>query len=61
MEFFDYFEQVYGERWPLLLESLKGDGCATELRFGDGLEPYFLDEASVFAANALGVAWNGCA
>lgn len=55
MEFFDYFEEVYADRWPALLESLKGEGCATELRFGDGLEPYFLDEASVFAANALGV------
>ena len=55
MEFFDYFEKLYAERWPALLESLKGEGCATELRFGDGLEPYFLDEASVFAAESLGV------
>lgn len=55
MEFFDYFEQVYGERWPGLLEALKGDGRAVELRFGESLEPYFLDEASVFAAKALGV------
>ena len=55
MEFFDYFEQVYGERWPSLLESLKGEGCATKLQFADTLEPYFLDEASVFAAKALAV------
>lgn len=55
MEFFDYFEQVFGERWPGLLEALKGDGRAVELRFGESLEPYFLDEASVFAAKALGV------
>lgn len=55
MEFFDYFEKLYAERWPSLLESLKGEGCATELRFGEGLEPYFLDEASVFAAESLGV------
>ena len=55
MEFFDYFSQLYGERWPALLESLKGEGCATELRFGEGLEPYYLDEASVFAAESLGV------
>ena len=46
MEFFDYFEEVYGERWPALLESLKGEGCATKLQFDDALEPYFLDEAS---------------
>ena len=55
MEFFDYFEEVYGERWPALLESLKGEGCATKLQFDEALEPYFLDEASVFAAKALAV------
>lgn len=55
MEFFDYFEKLYAERWPSLLEALKGEGCAMELRFGEGLEPYFLDEASVFAAESLGV------
>ena len=55
MEFFDYFSNLFGERWPTLLEALKGEGCATELRFGDGLEPYYLDEASVFAAKSLGV------
>ena len=55
MEFFDYFSNLFGERWPALLESLKGEGCATELRFGEGLEPYYLDEASVFAAESLGV------
>lgn len=55
MEFFDYFSNLFGDRWPALLESLKGEGRAVELRFGDGLEPYYLDAASVFAANALGV------
>lgn len=55
MEFFDYYEKLYGERWPALLEALKGEGRATKLQFGDDLEPYFLDEASVFAAEALGV------
>lgn len=55
MEFFDYFEQVYGDRWPALLEALKGEGKAVRLQFGDSLEPYFLDEASVFAAKMLPV------
>ena len=55
MEFFDYFEQVYGERWPALLEALKGEGNAVRLQFGESLEPYFLDEASVFAAKMLSV------
>lgn len=53
MEFFDYFSQLYGERWPALLEALKGEGRAMELRFGDNLEPYYLDEASYFAASVL--------
>lgn len=55
MEFFDYFSNLFGDRWPALLEALKGEGRATELRFGESLEPYFLDEASVFAARALNV------
>lgn len=55
MEFFDYYEKLFGNRWPALLESLKGEGRAMELRFGDGLEPYYLDEASVYAARALNV------
>ncbi len=55
MQFFDYYEKLFGDRWPALLESLKGEGRAVELKFGDGLEPYFLDEASVFAAKSLGV------
>ena len=55
MQFFDYYEKLFGVRWPALLESLKGEGRATELKFGDGLEPYFLDEASVFAAKVLEV------
>ena len=55
MEFFDYFEGIYGDRWPALLEALKGEGLAAELHFGENLEPYFLDEASIFAAECLQV------
>lgn len=55
MEFFDYFEQVYGARWPALLDALKSEGRAIKLLFSENLEPYYLDEASVFAANALDV------
>jgi 16S rRNA C967 or C1407 C5-methylase (RsmB/RsmF family) len=55
MEFFDYFSQLYGDRWPVLLEALKGEGNAVRLQFGESLEPYFLDEASVFAAKSLAV------
>lgn len=55
MEFFDYFQQVYGDRWPSLLEALKGESRSVELKFGDSLESYFLDEASVFAARSLAV------
>lgn len=56
MEFFDYYENLFGERWPSLLEALKGEGSPMELHFGENLEPYYLDEASVFAARALDVA-----
>ena len=55
MEFFNYYENLFKDRWPTLLEALKGEGKAQELRFGDALEPYYLDEASVFTAEALGV------
>lgn len=55
MEFFDYYEKLFGERWPQLLEALKGEGKAAKLQFAENLEPYFLDEASVFAAESLGV------
>ncbi len=55
MEFFDYYEKLFGDRWPSLLEALKGEGKAVKLQFDEKLEPYFLDEASVFAAKALNV------
>ena len=55
MEFFDYYEKLFGERWPALLESLKGEPRFETLRFEQSLEPYYLDSASVFAAKALGV------
>ena len=55
MEFFDYYENLFGERWPALLESLKGESCFETLQYGEDLEPYYLDKASVFAAEALGV------
>ena len=55
MDFFEYFEKIYGERWPQLLESLRGEASPVELSFGEGLAPYYLDSASVFAARVLGV------
>ena len=55
MEFFDYYEKLFGDRWPALLESLKGEPCFETLHFGQSLEPYYLDKASVFAAEVLGV------
>ena len=38
MEFFDYFSNLFGDRWPTLLESLKGEGKAMELRLSHVLE-----------------------
>ncbi len=37
------------------MESLKGESCFETLHFGQSLEPYYLDKASVFAAKSLGV------
>ena len=54
MEFFDYYEKLFGERWPALLESLKGESSFETLHFEQSLEPYYLDRASVFAAKVLG-------
>lgn len=54
-EFNDFYCKHYGDRWPLLLESLFKESHPIELRFSNSLQPYFLDEASQFAAKCLDV------
>jgi 16S rRNA C967 or C1407 C5-methylase (RsmB/RsmF family) len=51
--FEQFYENLYGDRWPGLREALIEGGAATA--FSDGLEqPYYLDVASICAARALG-------
>lgn len=54
-DFFDFYSKHYGDRWPLLLEALFKESHPIELRYSDTLQPYFLDEASQFAATCLDV------
>lgn len=55
--FDEYFNSVYGERWPGLKSSLLIAPKRATLQnpFGSGLQNYSLDEASVLAAQALDV------
>lgn len=54
MDFFEYYGNLFGSRWDSLQKALLDDNRPMEWRVGQA-EPYFLDEASWFAANALGV------
>jgi len=54
-EFFDYYGNLFGERWPSLLEALHGEAVYKTIQYEGGEEPYYLDEASVFAAKSLDV------
>lgn len=49
-----HFASVYGERWPALRQALTEPG-RPEAHLEGLLKPYYLDEASVRAAQALGV------
>lgn len=50
-----YYSDLFGARWESLRNSLFGDGVYAEWNAG-GVEKYFLDPASVFAALQLPVA-----
>lgn len=53
-DFFAFYSEYFGERWNALLPALRGDSVYKTIQF-PGKEPYYLDEASVFAAKALDV------
>ena len=53
VDFFSYYSNLFGDRWDGLLAALSGPVNYKELHFGEELEPYFLDEASWFAAASL--------
>lgn len=49
-----HFQGVYGERWPRLLQALQAPG-RPEAHLEGLVKPYYLDGASVRAAQTLGV------
>ena len=53
--FFEFYSNFFGSRWESLRLALSEKNCSTKLQFDETLAPYFLDEASVFAAKALDV------
>ena len=48
-----YYADLFGDRWPILEAALAGPGDSRAFRAGEGLEPYYLDSASIFAASCL--------
>ncbi len=53
-EAFDaHYRALFGERWPALEASLLAEPDSIPFRAGPGLEPYFMDSASIFAAECL--------
>ncbi len=48
-----YYSALFGERWNALKAALGAAPVYASLNARDGLEPYFLDPASVFAAAQL--------
>jgi 16S rRNA (cytosine1407-C5)-methyltransferase len=48
-----YYSGLFGERWPALEAALAAEPDSVAFRAGEGLEPYFMDSASIFAAHSL--------
>jgi 16S rRNA C967 or C1407 C5-methylase (RsmB/RsmF family) len=57
--FRDYYGSLFGERWPSLAAALAEDPDSVAFRAVAGLEPYYMDSASVFAAQALEIPAEG--
>ena len=47
------YEGIFGERWPELEAALLAAPDSRAFAAGEGLEPYYLDSASIFAATCL--------
>jgi 16S rRNA C967 or C1407 C5-methylase (RsmB/RsmF family) len=56
--FHEFFAKVYGERWPSLYAALEKPSVTREFFCAPGMPPYFMDEASVLAAQSLPFAPN---
>lgn len=55
LSFSDYFQKIYGERWPALLAALTAPHERTPWIPFPGNEPYFIDAASLFVVEALAI------
>jgi 16S rRNA C967 or C1407 C5-methylase (RsmB/RsmF family) len=53
--FFAHYAAAYGERWPALLDALRGAPVYHALHFTPEQAPYFLDEASLAGVSQLDV------
>jgi 16S rRNA C967 or C1407 C5-methylase (RsmB/RsmF family) len=51
--FGDYYAALFGERWPVLEAALAAASDPVAFVAGAGLDPYYLDSASIFAASCL--------
>jgi 16S rRNA C967 or C1407 C5-methylase (RsmB/RsmF family) len=51
--FREYYAGLFGERWPALETALAAAPDSVAFVAGEGLEPYYLDSASIFAASCL--------
>lgn len=48
-----HYSGLFGERWPALEAALAEPSDSVAFSAGAGLEPYYLDSASIFAASCL--------
>jgi 16S rRNA C967 or C1407 C5-methylase (RsmB/RsmF family) len=54
-----YYSALFGERWPALEAALASAPDSVAFAAAEGLEPYYLDSASIFAASCLELPGDG--
>lgn len=57
--FRQHYEALFGDRWPRLEAALATEPDSVAFSAGPGLEPYYLDSASIFAASCLEIPEGG--
>ena len=51
--FRERYSGLFGDRWPALEAALAAEPDSVAFFAGEGLEPYYMDSASIFAASSL--------
>lgn len=51
--FRERYSGLFGERWPALEAALAAEPDSVPFFAGEGLDPYYMDSASIFAASSL--------